>query len=176
MRAFWFFLKFVMLTVPLTWLWIEWGRGAYGQLFNAATDSLYGVLDLGLSAGGARERYINYIPFLALMLITPRVSISRRVFGIAAGFLAIFTFQVIFSLWVQIAYPPGPRTTTGFAIFLPALLLSDSLPLILWAILCHDFVSKAASETVGKLGLSAKQSETAAPPAVDSSDDRPQTS
>jgi hypothetical protein len=153
-RALLFAAKFVILTVPLTWLWMEWGRGAYGRFFTYSVGPLYELFNLGLQAGGARERYIGYIPFIALMFITPGISLTRRLLGTAAGFLSIYSFHVIFSLWVQIAYPPGARgTTSGFAIFLPAILLSDSLPFVLWAVLCQDFVRKGASEALGRLQL-----------------------
>ena len=89
--------KFVLLSVPLTWLWMEWGRGAYGRFFTSMVSPLYELLDIGWNPGGARERYINYIPFFVLMFITPRLSMARRLYGTAAGFLAIFVFHVIFS-------------------------------------------------------------------------------
>ena len=171
-RVLLFAAKFVILTVPLTWLWMEWGRGAYGRFFSASVGPLYELLDLEMGPGGARERYVNYIPFLVLMFITPRLSLTRRVLGTLAGFLAIFTFHVIFSIWVQIAYPPGaPSTSSGFAIYLPAILLSDSLPLILWALLCQDFVRDAASEAFGKLGLSASQAAASEARGADPSGD-----
>ena len=171
-RVLLFAAKFVILTVPLTWLWMEWGRGAYGRFFSASVGPLYELLDLEMGPGGARERYVNYIPFLVLMFITPRLSLTRRVLGTLAGFLAIFTFHVIFSIWVQIAYPPGaPSTSSGFAIYLPAILLSDSLPLILWALLCQDFVRAAASEAFGKLGLSASQAAASEARGADPSGD-----
>jgi hypothetical protein len=163
-RALLFAAKFVILTMPLTWMWMEWGRGAYGRFFTYAVGPLYDLFDLGLHAGGARERYITYIPFFALMFITPRISLTRRLVGTAAGFLSIFTFHVVFSLWVQIAYPPGaPGTSGGFAIYLPAILLSDSLPLVLWAVLCQDYVREVASEALGRLGLTGARVRDPAP-------------
>jgi len=164
----------VLLTGPLTWLWMEWGRGAYGRFFARAVDPLYELFGLEWSAGGARERYIIYIPFLALMFITPRLSLLRRVLGTAAGFQAIFVFHVIFSLWVQIAYPPGQANTSGgFAIYLPAILLSDSLPLILWALLCPDFVRGIASEAFDRLGLVGTEASASATLGVPEGGDPP---
>lgn len=166
-QAILFAVKFILLSVPLTWLWMEWGRGAYGRFFTSMVGPLYELLDIGWSPGGARERYVNYIPFFVLMFITPRLSMARRLYATATGFLAIFVFHVIFSLWVQIAYPPGEQgTSTGFAIYLPAILLSDSLPLLLWALLCPDFVRDAASKAFGKLGLSGSQTAEPTPPAA----------
>ena len=161
-RVLLFAAKFVILTVPLTYLWMEWGRGAYGRFFANLAGPLYELLDLEMGPGGARERYVNYIPFFVLMFITPRLSLVRRLLGTAAGFLAIFVFHVVFSLWVQLAYPSGTQaTSTGFAIYLPAILLSDSLPLILWAVLCPDFVRESASKAFGRLGLMASQGREA---------------
>jgi hypothetical protein len=167
-RILLFAAKFVILAVPLTWLWMEWGRGAYGRFFSTSVAPLYQLFDLEMGPGGARERYVNYIPFLVLMFVTPRLSLTRRVLGTCVGFLAIFTFHVVFSIWVQIAYPPGAASTqSGFAIYLPAILLSDSLPLILWALLCPDFVREAGAKAFGKLGLGApKAASQAAGPAA----------
>ena len=67
-RVLLFAAKFALLSVPLTWLWMEWGRGAYGRFFGSMVDPLYELLDIGLRSGGARERYVNYIPFLVQAL------------------------------------------------------------------------------------------------------------
>ena len=112
-RALFFAAKFIGLSVPLTWLWMEWGRGAYGRFFTSMAKPMYDLMELEMQPGGARERYVNYIPFLVLMFITPRLTIARRVMGTTVGVMAIFTFHLIFSVWVQIAYPEGTRSTTG---------------------------------------------------------------
>ncbi len=70
MKTAWFILKFVALTVPLTLLWKEWGRGAYGGVLHDVSGTIYRWFGLHeLQPHGPRDRYINYIPFIALMLV-----------------------------------------------------------------------------------------------------------
>ena len=151
-KAFFFLFKFVLLSVPLTWIWIEWGRQAYGRMFSFLVGPLYEALGM-VGFQGSRERYINYIPFLVLMLITPRVSASRRFGGVVVGFVVILVFHLFFSVWAQLAQPAGEAITReSVALFLPVMLLSDALPFILWALICHEFVKQATSTAFAKLG------------------------
>ena len=124
--------KFVALSVPLVWLWMEWGRGAYGRFLTSMAQPIYELLALEIQPGGARERYINYIPFLVLMFITPRLSIARRVMGTIVGAMAIFTFHLIFDVWVQIAYPGGGRGNTGIKDDAPIKLVRLPRPKSFW--------------------------------------------
>ncbi len=150
-RAFLFLLKFILLSGTLTWLWIEWGRQIYGRVFSTLVTPLYASLGI-VGFQGSRERYINYIPFLVLMLITPRVRAARRFGGIAVGFLVIFTFHVFLSLWAQLAQPAGESLTRdSVAMFLPVVLFSDALPFVLWALICHQFVKDATSTAFSKM-------------------------
>ena len=71
-------LKIAVVSAPLTWLWIEWGRDAYGELFTQLSLPIYGFFGLTtVVPSGARDRFINYLPFLILMIITPRMSLRR---------------------------------------------------------------------------------------------------
>ena len=151
-RAFLFFLKFILLSVTLTWLWIEWGRQLYGRVFSILVAPLYAALGI-VGFQGSRERYINYIPFLVLMLITPRVRAGRRLGGIAVGFFVIFVFHVFLSIWAQLAQPAGSSLTRdSVAMFLPVALLSDALPFVLWALICNQFVKEVASTAFSQVG------------------------
>ena len=49
--------------------------------------------------------------------------------------------QLLF-VYIQWRTIPDPNqvSTDGYAIYLPIMLLCDSLPLVLWAIIAHDFV------------------------------------
>ena len=153
-RALVFAAKFILVSVPLTWIWIEWGRWAYAPIFMAVSGPIYDFLGIETFQGGVRERYINYIPFLVLMVVTPRLGWTRRIGGLLGGCLVIFVFQIAFNGWVQVAFPGGARTAEGgFSLYFPAILFSDALPLILWALICQDFVSNAASEAFEKWGL-----------------------
>jgi hypothetical protein len=136
-------LKIVVISVPLTWLWLVWGRDAYGEFFLHVAMPIYGALGLtDVVPIGARDRFINYLPFLILMLITPRIPWRRRLIGIAVGFTVIFCVHLVF---VYIANPTtthgdAPLTAHGFMRIVPANALSDSIPFVLWVVLAREFV------------------------------------
>ena len=89
----------------------------------------------------ARDRFINYLPFLILMLITPRLTLTRRVVGTLAGFLVIFAAHLLF---VYVADPEIGESTaitrSRFIRIVPANTMSDSLPFVLWVLIAREFV------------------------------------
>jgi hypothetical protein len=135
-------LKIVAISAPLTWLWIEWGRAAYGRLFLQLALPIYGLLGLTtLIPDGERDRFINYLPFLVLMLITPRMTVTRRVVGLAAGFVVIFFVHLLFVYIASTAIQPGGAVDTqGFKKLVAANQLADSVPFILWVVIAREFV------------------------------------
>lgn len=142
-------LKIVVVSLPLTWVWMEWGKAAYGRLFRQVAIPIYGYFgETAILPNAARDRFIHYLPFLILMIITPRLSWMRRIVGTVVGFVVLFAFQVLF-VYVDYATTVGDRqqrTQEGFETFFPVMLLSDSLPLILWAVIAHEFVRDMASK------------------------------
>ena len=149
MRLLLALLKVVAISAPLTWLWIEWGREAYGKLFVQLALPVYGLVGLTtVIPDGERDRFINYLPFLILMLITPRLSPTRRMVGLLAGFVLIFFVHVIFVYIASTSIrPDGAVDVRGFKQLVAANQLSDSVPFILWVVIAKDFVW----ETTGKL-------------------------
>jgi hypothetical protein len=143
-------LKILAVSAPLTWLWVVGGREAYGKIFTHLSIPIFGILGLtSLNPDGARDRFINYLPFLILMLITPRLSVLRRVVGTVVGFVAIFFAHVAFVYVASVSFlKNNAMTAEGFTTFFPAMLLSDSLPLILWAIICHQFVRETTARII----------------------------
>lgn len=143
MRVLLTLLKIVAISVPLTWLWMEWGREAYGRLFGLLAMPIYGLLGLtDVVPTGARDRFINYLPFLILMWITPRMSWKRRIFGTLAGFAVIFCVHLVF-VYVASTAGGGPSrsmTAHGFMRIVPANALSDAAPFVLWVFIAREFV------------------------------------
>jgi hypothetical protein len=142
-------LEIVVVSLPLTWLWMEWGRDAYARLFRQLAIPIYGYLgQTTILPNAARDRFIHFLPFLILMMVTPRMTWTRRILGTLVGFVALFAFQVLFIYVDHISTVGGgqQRTQEGFETFFPLMLLSDSLPLILWAIIAHEFVREMASK------------------------------
>jgi Na+/proline symporter len=154
-------LKILAVSVPLTWLWIEWGRDAYGKLFVQLALPIYGLFGLtSLMPEAARDRFINYLPFLILMLITPRMTLRRRMVGIAVGFVVIFFVHVIFVYVASTSInPDNTINVRGFKRIVPANGLSDSVPFVLWVIIAREFVWESAARI-----FSSQQTDEAGPP------------
>jgi hypothetical protein len=85
-----FLVKFVCLTAPFVWLWQVGGLSAYYALYNPVANAVYEWLGLEGVSAPARDRYINLVPFLALMVLTPNLSTRRRLGGTAIGLLILF--------------------------------------------------------------------------------------
>jgi len=138
-------LKVIAVSLPLTWIWLEWGREAYGWFFTRTAIPIFGMLgETSLLPVGARDRFINYLPFLILMLVTPRMSWARRSAGIAIGFVAIYISHLIFVWYTyHLGVDAGRMSTGDFRQIFPVLMLSDALPLILWVIFANQFVRES---------------------------------
>ena len=153
MRLLLTLLKIVAVSAPLTWLWIEWGRDLYGVVFAKLAMPVYGFLGLtALVPTGARDRFINYLPFLILMIVTPRLSWQRRVWGTVIGFLAIFIVHLAFVYVASSTVEPGGITREGFVRIVPANVLSDSIPFVLWVIFAREFVWETVTKVFASPG------------------------
>ena len=142
-------LKVIALTVPLTLLWVDWGRAAYGRLFTRLAIPIFGYFGMThVMPLGDRDRFINYLPFLILMLLTPRLSLLRRGVGIVVGFVLIFFAQVFFVYVAEVVGVQGGEINRQdvYEKMLPVLLLSDAFPFVLWIVIAKDFVREMTSK------------------------------
>ena len=136
--------KFVAVTAPLTWLWLEGGRDAYHALFIDVTHPMLVWLGWPNSQlGSVPQRFISYVPFLALMLITPRITASRRFWGTVIGFGLLFLSHVTFVLTSIIAYDRYGETPEAIKAVFGVMLLLDSFPFLVWAVICWDVIRDA---------------------------------
>jgi hypothetical protein len=126
-----FLAKFVCLTAPFVWLWQIGGLSAYHALYSPIAEAIYECLGFEGVATPARDRYINLVPFLALMVLTPNLSTRRRIGGIAIGMLILFMMHIAVNLTAN------PRTLR-----LPwsVSLALDAAPFFLWVIIANEFV------------------------------------
>lgn len=128
-------LAFVIISITLTWLWNEWLRALYGQLFKAVAAPLYDAIGLGhAKAVGLRQRYINFVPFVALVLVTSGLTLRRRAIGLTAGLFTIFLSHLALNLTALIQ--------PGAALPVLASLVSDSVPFLVWFVVAYPVVSK----------------------------------
>jgi hypothetical protein len=139
-------LKITVVSVPLTWIWMEWGREAYGELFIRLSLPIYGLFGLTtVIPEGARDRFINYLPFLILMIITPRMSLKRRVIGTLTGFVLLFLGHVAFAYIASTAInPDNTINSRGFRKIVAANGFSDAAPFILWVVIAKQWVWESA--------------------------------
>jgi hypothetical protein len=126
-----FLTKFVCLTAPFVWLWQIGGLSAYHALYSPVADAIYGWLGFEGVATPARDRYINLVPFLALMVLTPNLSTRRRLGGIAIGMVILFMMHIAVNLT---ANPKNLRLPW------PVSLALDAAPFFLWVIIANEFV------------------------------------
>ncbi len=126
-----FLAKFVGLTAPLVWLGQVEGLSAYHALYSPIANSIYEWLGYEGVATPGRDRYINFVPFVALMVLTPRLSVRRRLGGIAFGLVVLFFLHIAANLTAN------PETLR-----LPPLvsLVLDAAPFFLWVVIARDFV------------------------------------
>ena len=127
-----FLAKFVCLTAPFVWLWQIGGLSAYHALYSPVADAIYGWLGFEGVATPARDRYINLVPFLALMVLTPNLSTRRRLGGTAIGLLILFSMHIAVNLTAN--PPPTYRLPR------PVELTLDAAPFFLWFVIANEFL------------------------------------
>jgi len=126
-----FLVKFVCLTAPFVWLWQNGGLYAYHALYSPVADVIYGWFGFEGVATPARDRYINLIPFVTLMVLTPKLSTRRRLGGIAIGLVILCLMHIAINLTANPATLRLPRRTS---------LILDAAPFFLWVIIANEFV------------------------------------
>jgi hypothetical protein len=149
---------FAAITLLLTWLWNEGGRVVYGKLLKLVAPGLYELFGFeGARVGAFRQRYVNFIPFVGLVLVTPRLSPRRRLVGLAVGLFVLFCGHLALNL-------TAPNSGGRHLPLVPSL-LSDTLPFLLWL-----FVAAPAwmSWLPGKTAASFAVAEVRTPPPASS--------
>ncbi|MEM7410743.1 MAG: hypothetical protein AAF430_10955 [Myxococcota bacterium] len=142
-RALWFTLKFLAITIPMTWLWWIGGKEYYGRFFSLTANWIYEGVGLESIRGVARERYINYVPFIALMILTPGLELARRWGRLGLGVVLIYVSHLVVNAL-------GPRQGPDWSLPTSLAIVCDALPFVLWAILAREFVGNAVLRALGE--------------------------
>ena len=164
MRLFLAVLLFLVLTVPLTWLWVEGIQDSYTRFLEATAGPLLEALGVGsVAESPAQKRFISYVPFAVLMAITPRLSLRRRALGFGVGVLLIFCVHVALVLAEDFARSGGRPTEDVFSTVFPAAMFADAFPFILWAVIAHRVLRDVLGRALGGLGAEPRAPEEGPP-------------
>ena len=135
-RIILFTLAFAILTLVLTWLWLAGGNVYYGLAMLPIAREINDWIGLEGPGTMFRHRFINMVPFVALMLITPRLSIRRRLAGLVIGLLVLIASHLALNAMAVGLQATGKLPPT-------ASLLSDAAPFLLWFVLARDFIRES---------------------------------
>lgn len=145
-------LEIAAISLPATWLWIAWGRTAYPALLEAVVPSVLGWIGMpGLRPSLVPDRFVSYVPFLVLMLVTPRLGAVRRALGTLVGFALIFASHVAFVVYVFAMQQSETLSARPFVNIFPAFLLLDAFPILLWALIARRFVPELAARALPRV-------------------------
>jgi hypothetical protein len=127
--------SFVLISIGLTWFWNEWARVSYAHLFNAVAPPIYELIGFEHArVVGFRERYINFVPFVSLLLVTPGLTLRRRTIGLSLGVFFIFLCHLALNL-TELLQP-------GLSLPIVPAIVSDALPFLVWIIVAYPVLTK----------------------------------
>jgi hypothetical protein len=138
----WFVVRLIAVSVVLFLLW-EWKLYVgYAMLFHTVAKPIYALIGVQLSTmqepiSLVAARFYNVIPFISLLVASWGLTWKRRLLGACVGLAAILVWHLAFPLIVRgiiASYGLGP---TAYQRLSPWFLLSDALPLILWAVIAY---------------------------------------
>ncbi len=136
-------LAFIAITVPLTWWWMHGGADAYMAFFKQTATPIFKLLGVtNYPPSAVRDRFIGFVPFIALMAITPGLDLSRRIGAVLIAFPIVFLCQIalVYAVFKIVVQGGGWNDQTRVALF-PFTVLFDGLPLLLWAVFAHEFLA-----------------------------------
>ncbi len=131
-----FTLKFVALTLALTWLWLAGGNALYAEIMQPIAREFHQWVGLRGPGTMGRTRFINLVPFISLMLLTPRLSLRRRWGGLAIGLSILVLSHLLLNAIAVGSHMRGRLPPT-------AALASDAMPFLIWFMIAREFVQEA---------------------------------
>ena len=121
---------FLAVSIGLTWLWGMFLRAHYAHFLGAVGPVIYGLVGLDdIPMFAARERYINFVPFVSLVLVTPGIAPRRRILGLALGLITISIGHLVLNGTAVLA--------PGVALPIVSILISDSFPFFVWIVVAY---------------------------------------
>ena len=148
-------LEFVLITGPLTWWWLNGGLDAYYEIFQRWGFPLLAEMGVNtFNPGLVKDRMINFIPFVGLMLVTPGLGFVRRFVGLAVGMLLIFLSHVLLAYWAWASFERDGQAADSMAQFFPGLLMADAFPFVIWALIANRVLAEIISNIIPGSGAS----------------------
>jgi hypothetical protein len=134
---------FFALTMPLAWLWLEWGETTYARFLLRLLDPLYDAIGLRHRPGGpVAPRLVSIVPFVVLMAITPGLGLRKRIVGLLVGLLLIASFHLLLFVLVDAVHAVLGRNRRALAKIVPFLLINDGIPFLVWLFFARDFLRR----------------------------------
>ena len=131
-----FTLSFVALSVALTGLWLAGGNALYAETMQPIAREIHQWVGLRGPGTMGRARFINLVPFVSLMLLTPRLSRRRRWGGLAIGLLILVLSHLLLNAIAVGSHTRGRLPPT-------AALASDAMPFLIWFVIARKFAQEA---------------------------------
>ena len=148
-------LEFVLITGPLTWWWLHGGLDFYYGIFQRWGFPLLAEMGVNtFNPGLVKDRMINFIPFVGLMLVTPGLGFVRRFVGLAVGMLLIFLSHVLLAYWAWASFERDGQAADSMAQFFPGLLMADAFPFVIWALIANRVLAEIISNIIPGSGAS----------------------
>jgi hypothetical protein len=136
-----FALAFLGLTLPLAWAWFAWGSDVYTRLLLDLLDAVGVRMSRRGHGNPAAPRFISVVPFLVLMLVTPRLGWRRRVLGATGGLAVLAAAHAALLVIVDAAAATYGAAESVQKVF-PFVILADGVPLLLWLVLAREFLAE----------------------------------
>ena len=135
-----FIAKFLLISIPLFFLWYWKGEDAYLVFLNyVLTFLLIKIAGFNLPYFPApKDIFNNLIPFVSLMLITRGIPNRKRVLWLAEGLLILIGWHMVIT---EMVYFLGVDSVAYERFSVPLYLFSETLPFILWIIFARRQVS-----------------------------------
>lgn len=149
-------LELVAVSVPLTWLWLAHLQYEYAKFFQAIAQPFFAFIGMGDIPIVFRTRFINIVPFIAMILVTPNLGARRKSLGILLGSVAILAGHLAFTGiagHAQLSMASGGSMEDSFPVHIAGMLLSDSMPLLLWLIIAGPALAQLRKSGPGGFRL-----------------------
>ena len=151
-RLFRFFLKFLLVSVVLSFLWVWRLNQDYVSFFVTTVHFFSFLSGLNLSLPIPTSFFHNLIPFTALMLVTPPVLSPKRFWLLLAGWLIVVLEHLLVSVYLYQLLDVWKVSDSTYSWFTPLSILSGTFPFLLWLLLLREqtkllFIRRAYSNS-----------------------------